>query len=393
MSYYKPTLHMLGLFHTIPNHHYDHCAFTGKVLRFARMMQAQGYNVVEYSNGKSISGAYEQVEMLTEQEVQEFTNTVDNFMKLAVISTPMWQKFNDRLVPEMKKRVKNGDIICHPFGHSHTSLMHIFPNAFHIETGIGYDSESFGAFRIYESYAAMHYHQGKTLYKDDKGVITGAGRRGNFYEWVVPNYYHPEDWEPSYEKGKYLLFFGRVYEGKGMSIVSEMAKHLNEEIIVAGMGDITPFAHANLKYIGPVVGQKERSDLLRNAKAVIMPTLYVEPFGGVNVEAQMCGTPVITVDYGAFTETVEHGKTGFRCHTLGDFLEAANQVNNLDRKYIADRSRHLYSTDTVGRTYDRIFMTVSDLSKNGWYTKKSHFVDKKNEFDPSDVLETLEYDE
>ena len=159
MSYYKPTLHMLGLFHTIPNHHYDHCAFTGKVLRFARMMQAQGYNVVEYSNGKSISGAYEQVEMLTEQEVQEFTNTVDNFMKLAVISTPMWQKFNDRLVPEMQKRVKNGDIICHPFGHSHTSLMQIFPNAFHIETGIGYDSESFGAFRIYESYHFVCFFQ------------------------------------------------------------------------------------------------------------------------------------------------------------------------------------------------------------------------------------------
>jgi hypothetical protein len=90
---------------------------------------------------------------------------------------------------------------------------------------------------------------------------------------------------------------------------------------------------------------------------------------------------------------VEHGKTVFRCHTLGDFLEAANQVNNLDRKYIADRSRHLYSTDTVGRTYDRIFMTVSDLSKNGWYTKKSHFVDKENKSEPIDILDTLEYDE
>ena len=45
----------------------------------------------------------------------------------------------------------------------------------------------------------------------------------------------------------------------------------------------------------PAVGPLERAELLRNAKAVLMPTYYLEPFGGVNVEAQLCGTPVITL--------------------------------------------------------------------------------------------------
>lgn len=374
MSYSKPTLHMIGLFHTIPNHHYDHCAFTGKVLRFAKMMQAQGYKVIEYSNGKSISGADEQVQIYTEEEVAEYTKTVDNFMKLATMGTPMWQNFQDRLVPEVGKRIKKYDIICHPFGPSHSILVSRFPEAYHIETGIGYDTGDFGAFRVFESYAWMHYHQGKDQIKNDKGEVTQQGRRGKFYEWVAPNYYISNDWEPNYEKGDYILYLGRVFEGKGLYVIQEISKHFKEKIKIVGMGDTTPFESPNMEFLGPIIGQKERSDLLRNARVVIMPTLYTEPFGGVAVEAMMCGTPVVTTDYGVFPETIEHGKTGFRCHTLGDFITGIIAAETLDRKYIADRARRLYSTEAVGKQYDVIFKQISELQGPGWYSLESHYI-------------------
>lgn len=374
MSYSKPTLHMIGLFHTIPNHHYDHCAFTGKVLRFAKMMQAQGYKVIEYSNGKSISGADEQVQIYTEEEVEEYTKTVDNFMKLAVMGTPMWQNFQDRLIPEVAKRIKKYDIVCHPFGTSHSILVSRFPEAYHVETGIGYDTGDFGAFRVFESYAWMHYHQGKDQIKNDKGEVIQQGRRGKFYEWVAPNYYNGNDWEPNYGKGDYILYLGRIFEGKGLYVIQEISKHFKEKIKIVGMGDPTPFQAPNMEFLGPIVGQKERSDLLRNARVVIMPTLYTEPFGGVAVEAMMCGTPVVTTDYGVFPETIEHGKTGFRCHTLGDFLAGIVAAETLDRRYIADRARRLYSTQAVGRQYDIIFKQISELQGPGWYSLQSHYI-------------------
>jgi len=62
----KPTLHLIGIFHTQHRSSFSHCAFTGKALRFPKMMQAFGYTVFEYSNAGSESVAVEKVEMLSE---------------------------------------------------------------------------------------------------------------------------------------------------------------------------------------------------------------------------------------------------------------------------------------------------------------------------------------
>jgi glycosyltransferase involved in cell wall biosynthesis len=379
----KPTLHMIGLFHTIPNHEFDHCAFTGKVLRFAKMMRMQGYEVIEYSNGESLSEANKHIQILTREELFKHTSTDTVRGQIPWIGSDFWRNFHTILIEKLRLNVKDGDIICHPFGYSHSELVTIFPNQFHVETGIGYPQGDFGAFRIFESYAWMHYHQGKHIqYDQNKKPLTTqdgeviSGRFGKDYEWVVPNYYDLNDWEPNYEKGKYLLYFGRVIEEKGLYIIQEIAKHMgvNEPIRIVGLGDLDKFKGPNMQIEGPIVGVKERSDLLRNARAVLMPTRFVEPFGGVAVEAMLCGTPVIASDFGAFTETLEHGKTGFRCHTLGDYLAAINAAESLDRKYIADRARSLYSLEAVGKKYDAVFKQIYDLKSKGWYTEDSHYI-------------------
>ena len=149
----KPTLHLIAPFHTIPNHDYDHCAFTGKALRFSKMMKEFDYHIIEYSNGESISSADEKIQILTKDEVINFVGEPTSLNALhGRMETPIYTEFHKRLKEKIVQHVKPNDIILHPYGHSHSELLELIPYAFHVESGIGYVGREFGAIRIFDSY-------------------------------------------------------------------------------------------------------------------------------------------------------------------------------------------------------------------------------------------------
>jgi glycosyltransferase involved in cell wall biosynthesis len=389
----KPTIHLPGLFHTICDmDHYSHCAFTAKVFKFSKMMQQVGYDVIEYSNGESKSDAKEKVQILTQEELEKSAGKHEGTKfhgNTAVIGTPHWIEFDRRLKVELKKRVKPGDYIIHPFGRSHADLVKLFPEQHHIEEGIGYPDNDFGAFRIFESYAWMHYHLGKKIHFDGNGRVIYnqdhlpvVGEGGKDYMWVVPNYFDLDDWPYRPEQGEYFLYYGRICPEKGLDTLKAIADHIDEEIHLVGQGDAAPWKHKNLKYRGPVTG-KSRGDVVGRAKALLMPTRYIEPFGGAGVEGQLCGAPLIASSYGCFSETLEHGVTGFRCHTIGDWLDAMKMVNYgvISRQATSERAQKLYSMEACAKRYDAIFQQVSDLRRpandpegSGWYHQRGHMV-------------------
>ena len=104
--------------------------------------------------------------------------------------------------------------------------------------------------------------------------------------------------------------------------------------------------------------------------------MYVEPFCGVNVEAQFCGNPVIASDHGAFTETIEIFKNVSICHTIQDFCHGVEMAitKEFDRQYIRERAIKKYSMYNVAKTHDYISKSILDIynGSNGYLPSNYH---------------------
>jgi glycosyltransferase involved in cell wall biosynthesis len=185
---------------------------------------------------------------------------------------------------------------------------------------------------------------------------------GKFYDAVIPSYIDVDDFPLQEKPNDYYLYIGRLIERKGYQIAVDICKALGKRLVIAGQGVPPEYG----EYVG-VVGTEERAKLMGGAIATFTPTIYVEPFGTVAVEAMACGSPVISTDWGAFTETVIDGVTGFRCHTLQEFINAAKAAPYLDRKAISQYSKDRYGLNTVGIMYEEYFTRLQTLWGKGWY--------------------------
>ena len=347
--------HVVSLPHIQTTKQFVNCAYTEKVRRFCNMMSSLGHEVFLYAGEQNEAEVTELIPCITEeQRVKSLKGK--HFTSGSFDSRePHWMLFNANVVKEINKRIQKKDFICLIGGSAQAIIADQFPNHISVEFGVGY-AGVFGKYKVFESYAWMHsvYSQYKNASEVD----------GAFFDTVIPGYLDPEMFPLQEKKEDYYLFIGRLIERKGYHIAQQVCQELGKRLIVAGPGDFNGYG----EYVGPV-GPEERAKLMGGALATFVPTLYVEPFGNVNIESQACGTPVITTDWGAFTETVEQGKTGFRCRTFQEFCEAVESVKSLNPAYIRNRAISLYSVDIVKYQYEKYFQNLLKLWGKGWYER------------------------
>lgn len=347
--------HITALPHTQTTSEYLSCAYTAKTLNFCRMMMDRGHEVFLYGGTVNEAPCTEFIACVSAADraahVGEGHFTAAPFDS----NLPFWRNANARMAAEIAARARPQDFLCVIGGVAQKPIADALPSMMAVEFGVGYGG-TFSKYRVFESYAWMH-----TIY----GAAT-MGRPhdadGNWWDAVIPGYLDPAQFPFAEEPEDYFLFVGRLIDRKGFAIAAEVARTLGKRLVVAGQG--TP--PEGCDYRG-VVGPEERGHLMSRARAVFVPTLYVEPFGNVHVEAMACGTPVITTDWGVFTETVQDGFNGFRCRNFAEFIRAARDVEGLDRHAIRRAAISRYGLARIGAEYEAYFSRLLTLWGRGWY--------------------------
>jgi glycosyltransferase involved in cell wall biosynthesis len=183
---------------------------------------------------------------------------------------------------------------------------------------------------------------------------------GNVYHGLPIHAYRPH-----YDMDqKYVAFLGRFSPEKGPDKAIDIARRAGWPIKVAAKictqlrvnqvyyGDVIRplLEQPGVEYVGEI-GDKEKNDFLGNAKAVLFPISWPEPFGLVMIEAMACGTPVIAFAHGAVPEIIEDGVTGFIVRTPDEAVEALKKIDTLDRALIRQRFEQRFTSLVMTRNY------------------------------------------
>lgn len=346
-------IHLPGLVHRDANTIWEPDAYVGKLWRLCRMLVDQGHEVFHYAGPDADTAATDVTVVSDEDRArwfgdEDWAGTVFNQFDP---THPSWATFNARTVEAIRDRLEDHDIIGLTMGTAQGPTADAFPTQVIAEVGCGYEGVMPDRTHIcFESEAWRHWIYGRRNISD-----------GRWFDVVIGNAFDPDEYQFRADHDGYLLFMGRLTERKGLEVVRQLAKR--HKVITAGQGDERiPGA----EHVGVVRGT-EKAALLAAARALLSPSVYIEPFGGVAVEAMLSGTPVLASPFGAYAETVADGVSGYRCHTLGEFRAAVDAVDELDPKTIRRWAEERYTLDVCGPQYDRWIRRLATLNDRGWY--------------------------
>jgi glycosyltransferase involved in cell wall biosynthesis len=159
----------------------------------------------------------------------------------------------------------------------------------------------------------------------------------------------------------YLAFIGRISPEKRPDVAISIARRAGIPLKIAAKVDavdheyfearIAPLLdHPLIEYIGEI-GDDEKSDFLGNARALLFPIDWPEPFGLVMIEAMACGTPVIAWNRGSVPEVVDHGITGYIVDSEQEALAALGNIGQIDRRVVRAVFERRFAARTMARSY------------------------------------------
>ena len=175
-------------------------------------------------------------------------------------------------------------------------------------------------------------------------------------------------------KGDYLVFLGRISPEKRPDRAIEIAVRVNMPLKIAAKVDkvdepywrakIEPLVHqySNVEFVGEI-NEQQKAEFLGNARALLFPIDWPEPFGLVMIEAMACGTPVIAFRCGSVPEVIDDGISGFLVDSTEEAVKAVLDLDRIDRRTVRGTFQKRFTARRMAGDYLDIYRELADAGQ------------------------------
>lgn len=168
-------------------------------------------------------------------------------------------------------------------------------------------------------------------------------------------------------QGGYLAFLGRISPEKRPDRAIEIAAQTGVPLKIAAKIDnadrdywnevIAPLVEKHgdvVEFVGEINDQ-QKAQFLGNARALLFPIDWPEPFGLVMIEAMACATPVIAFRCGSVPEVIDHGVSGFIVESVAEAVGAVGRLDELPREGVRHQFEKRFSAARMARDYVALY--------------------------------------
>lgn len=192
---------------------------------------------------------------------------------------------------------------------------------------------------------------------------------------VIHHGLNPADFQWTAGPGDYVVFVGRLARVKGPHTAIDAAAGAGVQIRVAGEvhpvdrefgeREVLPrLTLPHVHYLG-TIGMGVKVPLLRDARALLAPIEWNEPFGLILIEAMLSGCPVVAYARGSVPELVEPGLTGFIADNEEDLVELirpGGAIEGFDRERCRARAVERFDRSRMVAEHEAFYRKIVEAS-------------------------------
>jgi glycosyltransferase involved in cell wall biosynthesis len=173
----------------------------------------------------------------------------------------------------------------------------------------------------------------------------------------------------------YLAFIGRISPEKRPDVAISIARRAGIPLKIAAKVDnvdraywdmvIAPLVarHDNVEFVGEI-DERRKASFLGNARALLFPIDWPEPFGLVMIEAMACGTPVIAWNCGSVPEVVDDGVTGFIVEDEAEAVNAVRRLAMVDRARVRAIFEQRFTVERMAADYVSVYRRLAGVRRD-----------------------------